>query len=136
MVLFHRRLSGNRIRSALNGAERQIALPDGVAVVDEGSPGKIRGKAEEAMGGMTGDRRKEAEGRADQARGQARGQAKGQARGQVQGAARGFGNGGRVSCTPSSVTSTERACRAPSEAVGAQRFRGVVRSGCGMGTTG
>ncbi|MDK0522659.1 CsbD family protein [Streptomyces sp. ML-6] len=41
-------------------------------MVDEGAKGKIKGKAKEAMGKMTGDRRKEAEGKMDQAKGRAR----------------------------------------------------------------
>ncbi|MFJ9679677.1 CsbD family protein [Streptomyces sp. NPDC101194] len=36
-------------------------------MVDEGSKGKIEGRAEEPMGRTTGDRRKGAEGKADQA---------------------------------------------------------------------
>lgn len=36
---------------------------------NEGAKDKITGKAKEAMGKMTGDRRKEAEGKADQAKG-------------------------------------------------------------------
>ncbi|MGW1409889.1 CsbD family protein [Streptomyces sp. NPDC002403] len=42
-------------------------------MVDEGAKDKIKGKAKEAMGKMTGDRRKEAEGKMDQAKGQAKG---------------------------------------------------------------
>ncbi|MER5500590.1 MULTISPECIES: CsbD family protein [unclassified Streptomyces] len=41
-------------------------------MVDEGAKDKIKGKAKEAMGKMTGDRRKEAEGKMDQAKGQAK----------------------------------------------------------------
>ncbi|MFD5503957.1 CsbD family protein [Streptomyces sp. NPDC127061] len=42
-------------------------------MVDEGAKDKIKGKAKEAMGKMTGDRRKEAEGKMDQAKGRAKG---------------------------------------------------------------
>ncbi|MER5617336.1 CsbD family protein [Streptomyces sp. NPDC002215] len=38
-------------------------------MVDEGAKDKMKGKAKEAMGKMTGDRRKEAEGKMDQAKG-------------------------------------------------------------------
>ncbi|MFF5337306.1 CsbD family protein [Streptomyces sp. NPDC013181] len=37
--------------------------------MNEGAKDKVTGKAKEAMGKMTGDRRKEAEGKADQAKG-------------------------------------------------------------------
>ncbi|GGV92390.1 CsbD family protein [Streptomyces gelaticus] len=42
-------------------------------MVDDSAKDKIKGKAKEAMGKMTGDRRKEAEGKADQAKGRAKG---------------------------------------------------------------
>lgn len=42
-------------------------------MTDDGTKDKITGKAKEAMGKMTGDRRKEAEGKADQAKGKAKG---------------------------------------------------------------
>ncbi|MFE7614853.1 CsbD family protein [Streptomyces sp. NPDC057496] len=41
-------------------------------MVDEGAKDKIKGKAKEAMGKMTGDQRKQAEGKMDQAKGQAK----------------------------------------------------------------
>lgn len=41
-------------------------------MTDESAKDKITGKAKEAMGKMTGDRRKEAEGKTDQGKGQAK----------------------------------------------------------------
>ncbi len=53
-------------------------------MTDKGAKDKITGKAKEAMGKMTGDRRMETEGKTDQAKGKAKG-AVGDAKGHAEG---------------------------------------------------
>ncbi|THA74796.1 CsbD family protein [Streptomyces sp. A0642] len=54
-------------------------------MADDSAKDKVAGKAKEAMGKMTGNRRMESEGKADQAKGKAKG-AVGDARDRAQGA--------------------------------------------------